>query len=238
MQDTEKHIAIHTNAATQVDITYYTDPLCCWSWAFEESWQKLQQEFEGTLNIRYKMSGLISDWKNFTDPVNNVSRPIQMGPVWMEAKHITGVPINDLVWINDPPSSSYPSCIAVKTAALQSPAAEVLYLRKVREAVMIDGRNISRQETLLAIAKEMAAEFPHIFNAELFAKEYNGEKSLQAFRDDLQKVRYHQISRFPTLTMSSGNNAGILIAGYRPYEILLEALYTAMGKSLPVNHNT
>ncbi len=225
MQQNNVKTATMAAIAEQVKITYYTDPLCCWSWAFEEHWQKLQQEFKGLLNIDYRMGGLLSDWKNFSDPINNVTRPVQMGPVWMEAKHITGVPINDLVWINDPPASSYPACIAVKTAALQSSAAEVMYLRKLREAVMIDGRNISRHETLIAIAKETETESMHIFNAGRFAEEYNSEKSIQSFREDLQKVRYHQISRFPTITMSYRGN-GILIAGYRPYDVLLEAIYT------------
>ncbi|MGN6646003.1 MAG: DsbA family protein [Cytophaga sp.] len=213
------------HTAKKIDVNYYTDPLCCWSWAFEESWQKLQLEFKGSLNIRYIMGGLIADWKIFCDPLNNVSKPVQMGPVWMEVKHTTGVPINDLIWIIDPPASSYPACIAVKTAALQSADAERIYLRKVREAVMIHGSNISKHETLLAIAQETAAESPQVFNAEQFAKEFNGEKSIQAFREDLQKVRYHQISRFPTITMSYGGK-GILIAGYRPYDVLLEAVYT------------
>jgi putative protein-disulfide isomerase len=225
MQEDNVKTAAMAYIAEQVKITYYTDPLCCWSWAFEEHWQKLQQKFKGLLNIEYRMGGLLSDWKNFSDPMNNVTRPVQMGPVWMEAKHITGAKINDLIWINDPPASSYPACIAVKTAALQSTAAEVMYLQKLREAVMIDGRNISRHETLIAIANEVALEYPQVLNEKRFTAEYNSEKSVQAFREDLQKVRYHQISRFPTLTMSHGKNNGILIAGYRPYEVLIEALH-------------
>lgn len=212
-------------AAIQVSVTYYTDPLCCWSWAFEEQWQKFQQQFTGNLTVNYVMGGLLSDWKNFSDPMNNVSKPVQMGPVWMEAKHITGVSINDAIWMHDAPASSYPACIAVKTAALQSGQAEVLYLRNLRESVMLQGKNISRKEVLLSIAEETAKQFPGTFRYEHFAENYNGETALNAFRHDLQKVRYHQISRFPTLTMSSPRHAGVQITGYRPYDVLLEALY-------------
>lgn len=214
-----------SNKTDQIIVTYYTDPLCCWSWAFEEHWQKFQKEFNERLTVKYVMGGMISDWKNFSDPMNNVSKPVQMGPVWMEAKHITGVFINDSIWMNDAPSSSYPACIAVKTAGLQSQCAEKVYLRKVREAVMIEGRNISRNEILTSIAKSTWEDFPDVFSYEKFKNNFNSDAALEAFRNDLQKVRYHQICRFPSITLSSKNHTGVIITGFRPYEVLMDALY-------------
>ena len=113
----------------------------------------------------------------------------------------------------------YPSRIRV------SKQAEECYVRKVREAVMVHGRNISRQEILLSVAKETAEAFPNAFSCEKFAENFNNEAVLNAFRNDLQKVRYHQVCRFPTITMSSKKHSGIIITGFRPYEVLLDALY-------------
>src|SRR4051812_38967292 len=136
----------NAGTADPVEIVYYTDPLCCWSWAMEPQWRKLRYQFRHHLKWRYCMGGLLPSWSHFTDGVNSVSRPAQMGPIWMEASHISGMPINNHIWINDPPASSYLSCIAVKCVALQAPELEDWYLRLLREAVMLHGKNIATQK--------------------------------------------------------------------------------------------
>ena len=103
-----------------VEIIYYTDTLCCWSWAFEPQWRRLQYELQEKLSVRYCLGGLIANWKNFNDDVNSISRPFQMGPLWAQAQSVSGMPMQDLVWVNDPPATSYPACIAVKCASMQS----------------------------------------------------------------------------------------------------------------------
>ena len=57
-------------------LTYYTDPLCCWSWGMHAAISKLKEEYE-TASWRYVVGGLIPDWQNFCDPVNSVTRPLQ-----------------------------------------------------------------------------------------------------------------------------------------------------------------
>lgn len=104
----------HQNKADRVEITFYTDPLCCWSWAFEPQWRKLQYQFRDEIVFRYIMTGMLPSWKNYSDPFYSVSRPQQMGPVWLEASSSSGMIINSKIWVNDPPASSYPACIAVK----------------------------------------------------------------------------------------------------------------------------
>lgn len=207
-----------------IQITYYSDPLCCWSWAFEPQWRKLRFDFRGKIKWRYRMGGMLSGWDSFDDPMNSVSRPLQMGPVWLEAKHISGMPMEDKIWYNDPPASSYPACAAVKCAGLQSPEAEEWYLRRTREAIMIHGKNIARQEVLLEVAETLAAHKPQLFNSGQFRKDLGGGAGNEAFRQDLQEVRYHGIGRYPTLTIQKPGAAGVIITGYRPYEVLLEAV--------------
>src|SRR4051794_14473222 len=94
-----------------LDITYYTNPLCCWSWGFEPQWRKLLYTFKDVITYRYRMCGLLPGWKNYHDSVNAVSRPMQMGPVWMHAAQLSGMPVQPNIWITDPPSSSYPACL-------------------------------------------------------------------------------------------------------------------------------
>ena len=207
-----------------VEITYYTDPLCCWSWAFEPQWRKLRFDFSGKIKWRYRMCGMLQNWESFTDPMNSVSRPLQMGPVWMEAKHISGMPMADTVWVHDPPGSSYPSCVAVKCAGLQSPEAEEWYLRRVREALMLHGKNIAKQEVLLEVGKTLAAEKPDLLDGNRFRCDLQNGAGNEAFRQDLEKARFHQIGRYPTLTIQKPGQPGVILTGYRPYPVLLDAL--------------
>jgi predicted DsbA family dithiol-disulfide isomerase len=209
--------------ADGVDITYYTDPLCCWSWAFEPQWRKLQFEFGDRICFRYCMGGLIPDWKNFHDPINSISRPIQMGPVWMHAAQLSGMPIQHNIWMKDPPASSYPSCIAVKCAEMQSPSCGDKYLRLVREEAMIKGNNIAKQQVLVQVAEKLKEEFTS-FDVEMFKEDLRNDRGLEAFRKDMQQVRYHDINRFPTLIIRKPQQASILISGHRPYVVLTDAL--------------
>ena len=49
------------SAVSPLTAVYYTDPLCCWSWAFEPHWRRLRDEFGGALDCRYRMAGMIED---------------------------------------------------------------------------------------------------------------------------------------------------------------------------------
>jgi putative protein-disulfide isomerase len=212
------------NKADRVEITFYTDPLCCWSWAFESQWRKLQYEFQDKLVLRYVMTGLLPSWKNYSDSVYSVSRPQQMGPVWMEACETSGMPINSKIWVEDPPASSYPACIAVKCIQLQSQDASVKYLRLLREAVMLQGKNIAKQDVLIQIAKKIATDFPGVINLAQFANDLTSDSGVEAFRPDWQEAQSRNITRSPTLIMRSRSKPAIMLTGYRPYPVLLEAL--------------
>jgi len=209
--------------ADRVNIIHYTDPLCCWSWAFEPQWRRFRYEFQNYITWQYRMGGLISDWNNYNDAVNSISRPLQMGPLWMQAYHLSGMPMNDMIWFNDPPQSSYPACVAVKCAGLQFQGAEERYLRYVREAAMLKGLNIARQNILFEIARQLSDEDTN-FDADQFKKDYASGAGIEAFKKDLHEVQYKNISRFPTLTISNSDRGGVMITGYRSYSSLVEAI--------------
>ncbi|MCF0074190.1 DsbA family protein [Dyadobacter sp. CY261] len=213
---------VSKHQADRVKIILYTDPLCCWSWALLPHWQRFIRDYKDHITYSYCMAGMISNWTKYHDPFNDVSRPAQMGPIWMEAQHRTGAVINDLIWIENPPASSYPACIAVKTAALQSFEASEIYLNAVWKAVMVESLDISKRDNLLEVAKSTSILHPEALDFELFAENYNNDPSREAFRSDLRQVAYNKIGRFPTLTFTKAGR-GLIMTGYRPYEALVEA---------------
>jgi len=206
-----------------VYITYYTDPLCSWSWAFEPQWRRLRYEFADQLHWANRMGGLIANWQQYNDPLNDISRPVQMGPQWFQVRTLSGMPIEERIWFEDPPTSSYPACIAVKAAERQGRTLGEIYLRRLREAVMIEQRNIARREVLIELAQELCS-LDKAFDFSQFERDLDDPVTVAAFRSDLQDARYREIGRFPALIITAPSRPGILIVGYRPYAVLRKAL--------------
>lgn len=208
------------------EITYYTDPLCPWSWAVEAQWRRLRFEFEGRIAWRYVMGGMIADWKSYHDPLNAVHNPGQMALQCFQARQLTGIPLTEHVWRDDPPASSYPACLAVKAAELQGVRTGESYLRRVREAVMLRGLNVARAEVLLQLAEELAADPSEVdpLDPSRFHDDILGSCVAGALQDDLQEVAYRRIERFPTLTLSADRASRIVLAGYRPYAVIRRAM--------------
>ncbi|MDX5347930.1 MAG: DsbA family protein, partial [Hymenobacteraceae bacterium] len=86
------------------------------------------------------------------------------------------------------------------------------------------GKNIAETQVLQELAQELEKSEPELYSAAQFEQDWESEKGLELFREDLQKVKYFNIGRFPTLTISKPGKAGVIITGYRPYEVLLQAL--------------
>lgn len=223
-----------SSASSVLEITCYTDPLCSWSWALEPAWRRLRGELGPGASVRYCMGGLIPDWSRYSDPVNDVSTPAQMGPQWLYVSEITGVELDPAIWHDDPPASSYPACLAVKAASLQGSGTGERFLRRAREAVMLERRNVARRDVLLALGRELAAgaeregDAPGAgFDFTRFETALDDGSALDALRRDIDECRARGVERFPTLVVRrAGEPEGLLLAGYRPYEALRGAVET------------
>lgn len=214
-------------AEGRLNITYFTDPLCCWSWVFEPVWQQLKNDLAPILNYRYCMGGMIPSWSNYNDDLNSISKPIQMGPIWLQAKHMSGTFINDRLWFSDPPASSYPACAAVKCAALQGRGAAEAYLYMLREAALVAGKNIAKKEVLLDLARKLSTAQPAMFDAMLFEQQITSDQVVENFRKDLNEVAARGITRFPSLHISlEGRKKSVMLTGNRPYDAIMGTIET------------
>ncbi|WP_324719058.1 DsbA family protein [Salinimicrobium sp. HB62] len=201
----------------KIRIEYFTDPLCCWSWAFEPQLRKLRFLLKDRLEITYVMGGLLRDWKSFNDQMNDIARPAQVGPLWMQAKNMSGQPIEENIWISNPVDTSYLACMAVKAAALQSKVAEEAVLRKLREAVMIHKKNIGEVAVVLEIALEL--EKDGVLKKGKFKDDLLSDEVSQLFRKDLDRTKASGITRFPSLLITYHDKT-YQITGYRPFHEL------------------
>jgi putative protein-disulfide isomerase len=211
------------NESKELDITIFTDPLCCWSWAFEDQLQQLKSALSGKAVWQIKMGGLIPSWNNFQDNTNVISRPAQMGPIWMHAGKIAQKPIAHQLWINDPPLSSYPACISVKCAQLQSSNAAESMLQLLRNACMTEGKNIAKPVHLFEVATQLSS-LDKDFNFARFKEDYSSDKGVEAFRADLELCARYRIHRFPTLIVKRPYAQSMMFSGYRPYNQIMNSI--------------
>ncbi len=215
---------VHAEKAV-VLIEYYTDPLCSWSWAFEAQWRRLRYEYAGQLDWRYRMGGLLPDWSSYADPLNEIHSPAQMGPQWFQVSAFSGMPLNPRLWQTNPPDSSYPACLAVKAAERQGQACAENYLRRLREAALLEGRNIARPDELFALADEVGSRRAlQPFDSARLCEDYAAPATMEALRQDLREAAYADIGRFPTLLLHHHDGHSLILVGYRPYAALQDAL--------------
>lgn len=219
-----------TEEITELEVTYFTDPLCCWSWGMQPHLDNLQAYFHDRMTIKFVMGGLLPSWTNYIDQVNSVSRPAQMGPVWMHAAQLTHRSINHQLWVKDPPSSSYPACIAVKSAGLQSSETAICLFKKLQQAAMEDGQNIANVEIIHSAANSLSQDFP-LFDQKQFTSDFMSDRGIAAFRQDLTTLASRSINRFPSLVIGAKGQRSILIPGYRT----LDGLLAAIGDAFPIN---
>src|SRR3712207_9352526 len=81
---------------------------------------------------------------------------------WLDVAAETGMPADPRMWLDAPPRSSYPACLAVKAAAEQG--LDGPYLRRAREAIACERRKVDNTEELTAIARDVPG-----LNVERFA---------------------------------------------------------------------
>ncbi len=102
---------------------------------------------------------------------------------WLDVSEQTGMPCDPRIWTQNPISSTYPACMAVKAAGEQGPELEYRYLRRLREGLMVERRKLDSAEALIAEAG------PAGLDVERFRIDVYSEAITEQFAADLDEVR-------------------------------------------------
>jgi predicted DsbA family dithiol-disulfide isomerase len=154
-----------------IHVSYYTDPACPWSWAAEPWRRRLQYEFGDELRFTYVMSGL----------ARTIDRPLDQLAAWLDAAAESAMPVDTRLWLQAPPASSYPACLAVKAAAEQG--LEEPLLRRLREGFAIGRRKLDNADALLEAARGLPA-----LNLDRFTIDLGSHAIVEAFGADLDRA--------------------------------------------------
>nr|WP_294782164.1 DsbA family protein [uncultured Flavobacterium sp.] len=197
-----------------IKIIYYTDPICSSCWGIEPQLRKLKVEYGDYFEIDYRMGGLLPNWSYNS---GGISKPSDVAHHWDEASLYYEMPIDGDVWLEDPLDSSYPSCIAMKAAQVQSAERAVKFMRILREALYLDKKNITKWENIAEAAKLAGLD------VEKLKADYEGNAK-KLFEVDLNLAKSLGVRGFPTLFFSDGNNNQLTVYGSKPYASYENAL--------------
>ena len=130
-----------------VQVRFYTDPACPWSWAAEPALRRLMWEFEGELEFVWVMGGLARSYgREYRDEEGRIGHGsdcyADLISHWLDVAADGLMPTDPRIWTESPITSTYPACQAVKAAAEQGWEAGYRYLRRVREGIMFERRKL------------------------------------------------------------------------------------------------
>lgn len=188
-------------------IIYYTDPICSSCWGIEPQLRKLKLEYGHLVSFDYRMGGLLPDW---TYNSGGISKPADVAGHWDEVSVYYDMPIDGDVWLEDPLHSSYPPSIAFKAAQLQDADKAVVFLRKLREMLFLQKKNITRWEHV-----EKAAVQSELDPVRL-KQDFNGEAK-KHFQNDLNEARNRKVRGFPTIFIENEKGESVIVYGSQPY---------------------
>lgn len=177
-----------------------TDPACPESWGREPELRRLEAEFADQVAFTYVMGGLA---RSFDAPLHELRR-------WLDVGAQTGMPVDARGWLDAPPASSYPVCLAVKAAAEQRLGGP--YLRRAREAFAVGRARLDTPDALIALA----AEVPGL-KVERFRIDLASNAIVEAFGTDLERARAAPWPRVEVEgEVASDVRAAVLAAGATP----------------------
>jgi putative protein-disulfide isomerase len=196
------------SSTSRIKVTYFTDPICSSCWGIEPQLRKLKLEYGDAIAINYRMGGLLPSWEGFNG--GGITKPSDVAHHWDVVSHHYQMPIDGDVWIEDPLSSSYPPSIAFLAAGLQGDEKAQHYMRRIREMVFLEKKNISKWEFLKQAAVETDLDTAR------FEDDYHN-KARQLFAEDLQFTKESGVRGFPTLIFTNGDGKDEILFGSKPY---------------------
>lgn len=190
-------------------IVYFTDPICSSCWGIEPQLRRLKLEYGHLIEIEYHMGGLLPSWEVYNS--GGISKPSDVSHHWDEVSKYYEMPIDGDVWLEDPLPSSYPPSIAFKAAQMQDEHKAIDFLRRIREMVFLEKKNITRPEHLVAAAAQTGLDTTR------FRQDIEGAAQLK-FQEDLALARASGVRGFPTLFLSDSADNQLKVYGVKPYE--------------------
>jgi len=202
-----------------VEVELLTDPWSVWCWGFEPVRRALEHRFP-TITFRARVGGMFARLPDPEEIGFDVARFFSV------VQRTTGMPIRLDATSKDRPQSTYPACVHVAAVRLLAPELEGAYLRRLREAVYLDARNVSRVEVAAGVAEATGLD-----RREFTDSLATGEPERE-FRQALASLEAEDLHAYPTLVVRARSRAA-RIEGFQSLPALLSIVEGVSGRMHP-----
>ena len=188
-----------------IQLTVFTDPMMGLSYESEPILDALARRYGERLSIRYVMSVLVRDVRDFMTGAERALPPEEGVPlyckrlalIYKSEEPIGGLPINmEGFRLFDPEHrSSKPLCLAYKAAQIAAPEKADAFLLNLRHATVLDCRPTTHEEEILAVVRASG------INEAAFLAAFRDGRAEAALKEDLALTRRLGIRSLPAYVM-------------------------------------
>ena len=205
-------------------ITHFTDPLCFWCYAMEPEIRKIRVLLDERADYRIVMGVLSADVHELIgyDAETELRYELfraQIAEHLTQAARAIGMPFSDARLTTGNPEEfvSLPLCLAYCAMKLIDEKVAEAYLRRMRECVYAEGRNLSTVDA----QAELAEEFP--IDVEQFRDNIQNGAAAPVLQEGVDECKKYNVTAFPTLLLQYGENK-IAMRGYFDYTALKQTI--------------
>ncbi|WP_078555164.1 ClpXP adapter SpxH family protein [Bacillus alkalicellulosilyticus] len=208
-----------------IEMYTFIDPLCPECWAFEPIVKKLQAEYGSYLTIRYFVANKLEAWNYAQAKYKGVSSLENLAKIWEKTAGRTGMSCDGDLWLEDPVCSPYTASLAIKAAEMQGKQAGARFLRKLREYLFLNKKNVSKEEVLLECANDAGLDVTE------FSDDLHSEGAIKALLCDMKTTKELEIDYSPSFVFFNDRveDDGLKVVGIYPYEVYVHIIRETLG---------
>lgn len=197
-----------------LEFVYVGDPMCSWCWGFAPALEQLKGRYG--IPVRTVMGGLRTGPD--ADPMDEAART-SMGRYWENVADRTGQPFTRASLERDDwRYDTEPSCRAVVAMRELAPHEALRWVARLHRAFYGEGVDV----TDLSVFPDLLDGFD--VDRDRYAEVLHDEATLARTREDFAEARRYGVAGFPTLLFRDGEELGVVVRGFTPWEQLETAL--------------
>lgn len=199
-------------------LVYFADPMCSWCWGFVPVIERIARDFGDRLPVTLVMGGHRTGVRA---GLLDEELKAELRAHWRRVEQTTGQTFDERFLEREGGIyDSAPACRAVVAARMAFAGRELGLLSHLQRAFYRHGRDLTRDEELIALADEGGLDRAR------FALAFNSRECADALAQDFTAVFANGIRAFPALIGGSDADRYMAVThGWRSYEELRPTLH-------------
>lgn len=213
-------------------LIYIADPMCAWCYGITPELEALKESLPG-LPVHVIVGGL----RIGEPPVVDDAFRDRLRNQWTQVAERAPLPFDDgALTATGFKGDTVAGCRAIVTARLLAPAAALPVCSAILRAFHAEGRDVTKPETLAAIAVPVLREAGVDIDEAGFLALYASDEAALATQEDFRQTRHWGVDGFPALILERDGQLDLISLGYQQLPQLVEkmlALVEAQAEPAP-----